>query len=94
MTAITIGTLGFGEVLPEFATPQARVFTSFLALSGIGIFTTSATMGVRVFLKEDLVAVWRQLRMLDYRAGAEGLGVGLGLLTGAGIDQDLVPGRF
>ena len=72
MTVITIGTIGFGEVLPQFATPEARVFTSFLALSGIGVFTTSVTMVVRVFLKEDLVSVWRQLKMFDAIAGLEG----------------------
>jgi len=72
MTVITIGTIGFGEVLPQFATPEARIFTSFLALAGIGVFTTSVTMVVRVFLKEDLVSVWRQLRMFDAIAALKG----------------------
>jgi len=72
MTIITIGTIGFGEVLPQFSTPKARIFTSFLALAGIGIFTSSVTMIVRVFLKEDLIAVWRQIRMFDAIAELKG----------------------
>ena len=64
MTVITIGTIGFGEVAEGSDTPVGRMFTSLLALSGIGIFTTSVTMVVRLFFKEDIINLFRTLRML------------------------------
>jgi len=64
MTVITIGTIGYGEVVAGSDTPIGRIFTTFLALWGIGIFTTSATVIVRVFFKKDLVAIYRRIMML------------------------------
>ncbi len=64
MTIITIGTIGFGEVVTGSETPYGRIFSSFLALAGIGIFTTSVTVIVRVFFKEDIIALYRAIKML------------------------------
>ncbi len=64
MTIITIGTIGFGEVVTGSDTLYGRIFTSFLALMGIGVFTTSITVIIRVFFKEDIINLYRAIRML------------------------------
>ena len=64
MTIITIGTIGYGEIAPGSDTPIGRVFTSFLALMGIGTFMTSVTVIIRVFFKEDIINLYRAIRML------------------------------
>ncbi len=64
MTVITIGTIGYGEIVQGSDTPIGRIFTSFLALSGIGIFTTSVTIVVRLIFKEDIINLYRAIRML------------------------------
>ena len=65
MTVITIGTIGFGEVVAGSDTPAGRIFTTFLALWGIGIFTTSVTVIVRVFFKQDIISTYRRILMLN-----------------------------
>ncbi len=64
MTIITIGTIGYGEIVAGSDTLYGRIFTSFLALMGIGVFTTSVTVIVRVFFKEDIIKLYRAIRML------------------------------
>ncbi len=41
MTVITLSTVGFGEVKP--LSPQGRIFTSFLIISGVGTFAYAVT---------------------------------------------------
>ncbi|MCS7262273.1 MAG: NAD-binding protein [Aquificaceae bacterium] len=65
MTVITIGTIGFGEIAEGSETPQGRIFTTFLSLMGIGVFTTSVTVVIRVFLVGDVVNLIRYIRMLS-----------------------------
>ncbi|NPA41607.1 MAG: potassium channel protein [Aquificae bacterium] len=64
MTIITIGTIGYGEVVAGSDTVYGRIFTSFLSLLGIGVFTTSVTVIVRIFFKEDIITLYRAIRML------------------------------
>ncbi|EDP75039.1 potassium channel protein [Hydrogenivirga sp. 128-5-R1-1] len=64
MTVITIGTIGYGEVVAGSETVYGRVFTSILALMGIGVFTTSVTVIVRLFFKEDIIKLYRAIKML------------------------------
>ncbi len=64
MTIITIGTIGYGEVVTGSDTPYGRIFTSFLSLMGIGVFTTSVTVIIRVFFKEDIINLYKAIRML------------------------------
>ena len=64
MTVITIGTIGYGEVVAGSDTVYGRVFTSILALMGIGVFTTSVTVIVRLFFKEDIIKLYRAIKML------------------------------
>ncbi len=72
MTVITIGTIGYGEVVAGSETLIGRVFTSFLALMGIGVFTTSVTLIVRIFFKEDIINLYRAIRMLREIENLEG----------------------
>lgn len=39
MTSITISTVGFSEIIDMSHNPGGRIFTIFIAFSGIGIFT-------------------------------------------------------
>ncbi len=64
MTIITIGTIGYGEVVKGSDTPVGRVFTTFLALGGIGVFTTSVTILIRIFFQEDFIGALRAWKML------------------------------
>ncbi len=59
MTAITITTVGFGEVRPLSET--GRLFTVTVILFGVGIATTAITEGIRVALEPVLwVSLQRQ----------------------------------
>ncbi|MFN4319742.1 MAG: potassium channel family protein [Aquificaceae bacterium] len=64
MTIATIGTIGFGEVIKGSETPVGRIFTTFLALMGIGVFTTSITVIIRVFFVGNLISLLKYIRML------------------------------
>ncbi|MEN3027930.1 MAG: NAD-binding protein [Aquificaceae bacterium] len=64
MTVITIGTIGFGEIAKGTDTPEGRIFTTFLALMGIGVFTTSVTIVVRVFLLGDVITLLKYIKVL------------------------------
>ncbi len=72
MTVITIGTIGYGEVVGGSDTLIGRIFTSFLALMGIGVFTTSVTVIVRIFFKEDIINLYRAIKMLREIENLEG----------------------
>ncbi|MCS7171729.1 MAG: NAD-binding protein [Aquificaceae bacterium] len=65
MTVITIGTIGFGEIAKGSETPLGRIFTTFLALMGIGVFTTSVTIVIRVFLLGNVINLLKYIRMLN-----------------------------
>lgn len=65
MTVITIGTIGFGEVVRGSDTTAGRIFTTFLALGGIGVFTSTITVIARVLFKEELQHLWRRLSMMN-----------------------------
>ncbi len=64
MTVITVGTIGFGEIAKGTDTPAGRIFTTFLALMGIGVFTTSVTVIVRLFLVGDVLNLIKYIKML------------------------------
>lgn len=65
MTIITVATIGFGEVLENSNTNQGRIFTSFLAISGIGFYTTSLTVLVRAIFKRDIFYIVKYISMLE-----------------------------
>ncbi len=65
MTVITIGTIGYGEVVRGSDSTAGRIFTTFLALGGIGVFTSTITVIARVLFKEELQNLWRRLSMMN-----------------------------
>ena len=65
MTIITVGTIGYGEVVKGSETLVGRIFTSFLAIGGIGVFTTSLTILIRIFFQENFIGVFRAWIMLS-----------------------------
>jgi voltage-gated potassium channel len=63
MTAITITTIGFGEVVAGADAPAARLFTLSLAFLGVGIFTYAVSSITFFATDEELRARWRRRRM-------------------------------
>jgi voltage-gated potassium channel len=61
MTVITIGTVGYGEVHP--LSPAGRVFTMFMILGGIGLFTYGFTAITAIVVEGDLTRAFRRMRM-------------------------------
>ncbi|WP_082026449.1 TrkA family potassium uptake protein [Flammeovirga sp. OC4] len=68
MTAITITTIGYGEVIPLDNNPVGRFFAIFIAFSGIGTFTYIATSLSAFFLEGHIQEEFikrRSLRMIN-----------------------------
>lgn len=68
MTAITITTIGYGEVIPLDNNPIGRFFAIFIAFSGIGTFTYIATSLSAFFLEGHIQEEFikrRNLRMIN-----------------------------
>lgn len=64
MTVITVTTIGYGETVDLSASPGGRIFTMFVALSGIGIITYALTSFTALAVDGELQARWRRRRML------------------------------
>ena len=58
MVVITLTTIGFGEVQP--LSPEGRVFTILLILSGVGLVTFTVTATTRAIFEGDVVRDWRR----------------------------------
>jgi voltage-gated potassium channel len=63
MTVITISTIGFGEIIDMSGNPTGRVFTMFLALSGIGTLSYIITNITASIVEGDLSESFRRKRM-------------------------------
>ena len=64
MTAITLTTVGFGEVLPDFEQVEhVRTLTVILLVFGMGTFLYFASTLTAVIIEGDLRAVLRKTRM-------------------------------
>ncbi|MBI3289405.1 MAG: NAD-binding protein, partial [Elusimicrobia bacterium] len=61
MTVITIGTVGYGETHPLSST--GRVFTMFMILGGIGLFTYGFTAITAIIVEGELAEAFRRMRM-------------------------------
>lgn len=61
MTVITIGTVGYGEV--QTLSSAGRVFTIFLILGGIGLFTYGFTAITQIVVEGELAKAFRRMRM-------------------------------
>jgi voltage-gated potassium channel len=63
MTIITITTIGFGEVIDLAGNTAARVFTIFIALSGIGVLAYMITNITATVVEGALTKSFRRRRM-------------------------------
>ena len=63
MTVITVTTIGFGEVVDLSHSPVGRVFTMFIALSGIGILTYMLSTVTQLTVDGAFHSRWRQQKM-------------------------------
>ena len=63
MTVITITTIGFGEIIDLSGNPGGRLFTIFIAISGIGILTYVATSLIGLVVEGELTESFRRKGM-------------------------------
>lgn len=61
MTVITIGTVGYGETHP--LSPSGRLFTMFMIIGGIGLFTYGFTTITAIVVEGELAKAFRRMRM-------------------------------
>lgn len=63
MTVITIATIGFNEVIDLSENPLGRIFTIFIALSGIGVFTYILSNFTAFIVEGELNETFRRRKM-------------------------------
>lgn len=63
MTAITLTTIGFYEVVDMSASPGGRIFTVFVAFTGIGIFTYFVSNVAALFIEGDIRRTFYKRKM-------------------------------
>ncbi len=63
MTVITVATIGFNEVIDMSGNPWARIFTIFIALSGIGTFTYILSSFTAFVVEGELNESFRRRKM-------------------------------
>lgn len=63
MTVITISTIGFGEIIDLSASPAGRVFTIFIALSGVGVLFYIITNFTAFVVEGELKESFRRRKM-------------------------------
>lgn len=63
MTVITITTIGFTEVIDMSQNPGGRIFTMFIALSGIGVMGYAATNLTAMVVEGQLTESWKRRQM-------------------------------
>ena len=54
MTTLTLTTIGFYEVIDLSSSPMGRLFTVFVAFSGVGIFTYFISNVAALFIEGDV----------------------------------------
>jgi voltage-gated potassium channel len=72
MTVITITTIGFSEIVDLSASPGGRVFTMFIAVSGIGIMGYVATNFTVLLLEGQITNSFRRRRMENTAKNSKG----------------------
>lgn len=63
MTAITLTTIGFHEVIDMSQSPGGRIFTVFVAFTGIGIFTYFVSNVAALFIEGDIKRTFYKRKM-------------------------------
>lgn len=64
MTAITVTTIGYGEIIPLDSSPGGRIFTVILALFGVGSFTYIVTNLTALLIDRDVFLSYSKKRTL------------------------------
>ncbi len=72
MTAITVSTIGFHEVIDLSEKPEGRLFTVFLAFSGIGIITYFFSNLASLFIEGEIKRNFERRKMEKRIAALEG----------------------
>ncbi|MFA5308447.1 MAG: potassium channel protein [Dehalococcoidales bacterium] len=72
MTVITITTIGFGEVIDLAGNTGGRIFTVFIALSGIGVLAYIITNLTATVVEGQLTKSFRRRRMEKFAEKARG----------------------
>jgi voltage-gated potassium channel len=72
MTVITITTIGFEEVINLSGNPAGRIFTVFIAISGIGIMAYIVTNLTALIVEGELTRSFRRRRMEKTAASYRG----------------------
>jgi voltage-gated potassium channel len=68
MTFITISTIGYGEIIDMTGKPGARIFTMFIATSGIGVFTYLLSTLTAFVVEGEMKDAFRRKKM-EKKAG-------------------------
>lgn len=63
MTFITVATIGYGEVIDLSHSPGGRVFTMFIALTGIGVLTYCLSMFTALVIEGELRETFKRKKM-------------------------------
>lgn len=63
MTIITISTIGFGEIIELSTNPAGRIFTIFIAISGVGVLLHFITNLTTLVVEGKLTESFRRRRM-------------------------------
>lgn len=63
MTFITIATIGYGEIIDMTNNPAARIFTVFVAISGIGVATYILTNLTAFMVEGEMTETFRRKKM-------------------------------
>lgn len=71
MTAITVTTIGYGEIIPLHDNPGGRIFTIVLALFGVGAFTYIVTNLTAFFIDRDVFLTYSRKRIIKMIANLE-----------------------
>jgi voltage-gated potassium channel len=63
MTVITVTTIGYGEIIDMAGKPAARIFTMFIAISGVGIVTFILTNLTAFIVAGEMSDAFRRRKM-------------------------------
>jgi voltage-gated potassium channel len=63
MTLITISTIGYGEIVDFSGNPSGRIFTIFIALSGIGVLFYMLSNLTAFFVEGEMTEFFRRRKM-------------------------------
>jgi voltage-gated potassium channel len=66
MTFITVATIGYGEVIDLSRSPAGRIFTMFIALSGIEVLTYCLSMFTALVVEGELRETFKRKNGKDH----------------------------